>query len=347
MKAGDAKKAAESKQAGAVTMTSAVLEKPGEWRIDHSEALMPQKGEIRVRLEGCGVCASGIPVWQGREWFEYPYPPGKLGHEGWGVVDAVGEEAGEEDEDSRELKVGDRVAFLADGSYSTHLCLPAEQALVLPDSLAGKPFPAEPVGCAVNIIERCDIHPGGTALIIGMGFLGCLLLQLVKHAGGRAICVSERPTSRRVADRLGALATFPFEEPWQVKEGLGKMGYASFSRVIEATGAEKGLEIASELVGERGRLIIAGYHQDGPRQVNLQQWNWKGIDVINAHERAPSRYTAGMSKAITLASVGAIDLDPLLTHRYPLRDINKAYRDLVDRPEGFMKGWIDLSYEAL
>ena len=56
-------------------------------------------------------------------------------------------------------------------------------------------------------------------------------------------------------------------------------------RVIEAVGKQWPLDLAGELVGYGGKLIIAGYHQDGPRQVNMQSWNWKGIDVINAHER--------------------------------------------------------------
>jgi len=54
--------------------------------------------------------------------------------------------------------------------------------------------------------------------------------------------------------------------------------------VIEAAGQQWPLDLATELTRERGRLIIAGYHQDGPRQINMQLWNWRGLDVINAHE---------------------------------------------------------------
>src|SRR5690606_6591897 len=110
-----------------------------------------------------------LPAWEGREWFQYPMAPGALGHEGWGVVDSLGEGAG------ASLRVGDRVAFLADGSYSTRVCLQESLALPLPRALDGNPFPAEPVGCAVNIFERSRIQEGDTVVIIGMGFLGCLL----------------------------------------------------------------------------------------------------------------------------------------------------------------------------
>ncbi|MFC7608267.1 hypothetical protein [Teichococcus aestuarii] len=46
---------------------------------------------MRLRLEGCGVCASNLTPWSGPEWMQFPGDPGGLGHEGWGVIDAVGE----------------------------------------------------------------------------------------------------------------------------------------------------------------------------------------------------------------------------------------------------------------
>ena len=67
---------------------------------------------------------------------------------------------------------------------------------------------------------------------------------------------------------------------------------------IEAVGAQWPLDLAAELTAVRGRLVIAGYHQDGPRQVSMQSWNWKGLDVINAHERDPQVYVAGMEEAV-------------------------------------------------
>ena len=79
-------------------------------------------------------------------------------------------------------------------------------------------------------------------------------------------------------------------------------------RVIEAVGLQWPLDLAGELTGERGRLVIAGYHQDGPRQVNMQLWNWRGIDVINAHERDPQRYVDGMRAAVDLDGATACSI---------------------------------------
>ncbi len=70
--------------------------------------------------------------------------------------------------------------------------------------------------------------------------------------------------------------------------------------MIEAAGTQESLDVASALVAEGGVLVIAGYHQDGPRQVDLQSWNWRGIDVVNAHERQLSRQIEGIAEAARL-----------------------------------------------
>jgi threonine dehydrogenase-like Zn-dependent dehydrogenase len=76
-------------------------------------------------------------------------------------------------------------------------------------------------------------------------------------------------------------------------------GGAMCERVIEAVGLQWPLDLAGEITGERGRLVIAGYHQDGKREVNMQMWNWRGIDVINAHERDPRAYVQASAKRST------------------------------------------------
>jgi NADPH2:quinone reductase len=110
-----------------------------------------------------------------------------------------------------------------------------------------------------------------------------------------------------------------------------------FSTVIEVTGLQQPLDIASQLADVRGTLVIAGYHQDGPRQVDLQHWNWRGIDVINAHERARAVYVRGLQDAVRLVEEGVLPLDRLITHVFPLDELDRAFRHAVDRPSGFLK----------
>jgi len=83
--------------------------------------------------------------------------------------------------------------------------------------------------------------------------------------------------------------------------------------------------------------VIAGYHQDGPRQVNMQLWNWRGLDVINAHERDPEVAAQGIRDAIAAVEAGIIDPAMLITHRYPLERLGEALEATRDRPGSFVK----------
>jgi hypothetical protein len=136
--------------------TTAVMraaEFSGPQRIRTIEQPLPAVGpqQIRVRLEGCGVCASNVPVWEGRSWFEYPREPGSPGHEGWGIVDGIG--AG-----VRTFRVGDRVAMLSYHAFAEYDVAGADQAVLLPASLDSCPFPGEPLSCAVNVFRRSDVQ---------------------------------------------------------------------------------------------------------------------------------------------------------------------------------------------
>jgi threonine dehydrogenase-like Zn-dependent dehydrogenase len=87
----------------------------------------------------------------------------------------------------------------------------------------------------------------------------------------------------------------------------------------------------------RGRLVIAGYHQDAPRSIDMQTWNWKGLDVINAHERAPKVYLQGMERAVEAVVTDRLHPAPLYTHKYELDELRQAFETLRARPEGFIK----------
>jgi threonine dehydrogenase-like Zn-dependent dehydrogenase len=110
--------------------------------------------------------------------------------------------------------------------------------------------------------------------------------------------------------------------------------------VIEAVGLQWPLDLGGELTAERGRLVIAGYHQDGPRQVNVQLWNWRGIDVVNAHERDPCVYAEGIAGAVDLMKAGVIDPAPLYTHRFGLDELGRALELTHTRPDGFVKALV-------
>ena len=98
------------------------------------------------------------------------------------------------------------------------------------------------------------------------------------------------------------------DDHWRIIEDVRRLTEGRMAeRVIECVGKQWPLDLAGELVAEGGRLVIAGYHQDGPRQVNMQMWNWKGIDIASAHERDAGVRVAGLRAAVDALASGRLD----------------------------------------
>jgi threonine dehydrogenase-like Zn-dependent dehydrogenase len=299
------------------------------------ESPTPGPAQVRVRMEGSGLCASSLPLWEGREWFNYPAEPGAPGHEGWGVVDKTGEGV------SR-VQPGDRVAMLSYRAFAQYDLAKESQIVRLPEVMAAKPFPGEALGCAFNIFRRSDVHSGQTVAIVGIGFLGAILTQLCSNAAANVIAISRRSTSLSLARQFGASHALAFgnDAAQEVARLTCNLGC---DRVIEAAGLQSTLDLSSNIVGENGKLIIAGYHQDGMRLVDIQRWNWLGIDVINAHERKPETCLSGMRSAVDAATSGAFDYTRTLTHRFLINQLDEAFTALAARPQGFVKATVEFA----
>src|SRR5688572_7275717 len=112
----------------ALSARAAVLTQPLTTRVSNVEVPPPGPEEIRVRLQGCGICASNLPVWEGRPWFQYPLPAGSPGHEGWGIVDAVGSEVAQ-------IQCGERVALLSYNAFAEYDVADAAAVVRIPASL--------------------------------------------------------------------------------------------------------------------------------------------------------------------------------------------------------------------
>ena len=314
-------------------MRSATLLEPRRFQIEASEAPAPGAGEVLLKVRGCGVCGSDMGPWKGIQGLEYPMQPGAPGHEVFGTVATLG--SGVEG-----LEPGDAVTALTYRAYSEYDVARAADVVPLPPSLSDRVVLGEPVACAVNVSHRAGVKEGDVVVLLGTGFLGALLLQLLNRpeapSPSRVITISRRRLSAEMAERLGVDESLTYDDDVHSRIDAVTGGRMA-DVVIEATGKQRPLDLGGELTRVRGRLIVAGYHQDGPRTVNMQLWNWRGIDVVNAHERDPAIYKRGMEEGVRLLAAGALDLEPLITHTFPLAEINRAFSTSEERPEGFLK----------
>jgi threonine dehydrogenase-like Zn-dependent dehydrogenase len=285
----------------------------------------PSDGEVLLEIGACGVCGSDMNAWRGVAGIEYPLPAGAPGHETWGHVVALGRGV-----DS--LRVGQTVTGLGWNGFAELSVARADDLVRVPSELGHEsPLLGEPLACAMNVVRRSAFRPGDRIAIVGFGYLAALIAHLLPDDLGGWVALSRRDDSRALAMRLGAEAAYDFSS---VPPDL----WDSFDVSLEAAGVQQTLDYATWLTTYGGRLVIAGYHADGQRTVNMQSWNWKGIDVINAHAREPAVYLRGLREGFDRLMARKLDLSGLHTHGWSLEDAPEAFRIAEARPPGFVKG---------
>jgi threonine dehydrogenase-like Zn-dependent dehydrogenase len=230
------------------------------------------------------------------------------------------------------------VATLSEHAFAEYDVVAVDQLVGLPDE-GLEVAPLEPFGCVFNVVDRADIAADQTVAVIGLGFVGLGVARLAAQGGARVLVVSSRHRALSLAGELGAQAGLRLDDRHRVAGQIAELtGGRGCDRVVECTGHQTPLDLAGDVVSEGGRLAIAGFHQDGPRQVDLQQWNWKGIDVVNAHERDPARIRRGMELAADAIARDPVWTTALVTRRFALAEIGSALAQAADRPPGFVKG---------
>ncbi len=293
----------------------------------------PGPGEVLVRVTACGVCASEL-----RPWAEAPFAlPHRFGHEPVGVVSAIGA-------DVSVLREGDRVTGLFKEAYADCCLASAAELLPVPRGVSDESALGEPMACLVNAQRRTPVGLADSVAIIGLGYMGLGMVQLMKLRGpSRIIGIDVREDARAAGRKYGADAVYdPNDIPgeFRLTQFRDWSSDRGFDVVVEASGTQPALTLAGELVRAHGVLSIVGYHQGGPRQVDVGMWNWKAIDVVNAHVRRRTDLMESMRIGLELTASGLLDLGSLVTHRYPLDGVDQAYTDLQSKPPGFIKALI-------
>lgn len=299
---------------------------PDGFRWTERGSRSPGRGELVVTPTAVGVCESDVATF--RERATAASPPVVLGHEATGVVVAAGPGVDGP-------TPGTRVATLATSAFAERVVVPADQVVAVPDDLADHVALGEPVACVAHALGRSGIAPGHRVAVVGCGFMGLVALALARERGATVTALEPIAARRVHAQRLGAAATVDpsGHHPSRLDEELGR-----FDVVLEVVGNQAALDAASALVREHGRLVVIAYHHSGGgrRSVDLQQWNYRAIDVVNGHVRDVARKVVALHQAMDLLAAGVLDLAPLVT-TWPLDDVDDALAAAHSRPEDVVK----------
>lgn len=283
--------------------------------------------EILVQTAVCGVCSGDVFVYKNRQTLAEKYS--RLGHEASGHIVAVGANVAD-------FAVGERVTALSSPAYADYFVAKPNQLAKLPDDVDSLYVLGEAIACCVHAANRFGIQPGDRVAVLGCGFMGQVCLQLARYQGAGFICaVDPLPDRRDLAVQFGATAAV---NPFEQDAAAMLAQYGEFDVVIEAAGTQSVIDLATDLVKQHGRMILVGYHQsnNGQRSVNMQQWNFKAIDVVNGHVRRNDEKLAAMKEGVRLMQQGHLNTVPLVTI-YPLSAAEQAFQELVNIKPGLLK----------
>jgi L-iditol 2-dehydrogenase len=309
-----------------------------DYRVVEVDVLRPDAGELLVEVAVCGVCASELDAWTGRVPTDFPKRPG---HEVSGTVVELGAGA-------TGFTVGDPVAVWTTGSgYAEYVTAPAAYCRALGDVPLEVGL-LEPIACAANAVELADVRLADDVVILGAGFMGALVQQLVQLRGPRTVTVVDRrPDVLALAAKLGATRTVDTTTE-SADDGVAEVTDGRGADItFEVTGVQGGLDLVGDVTRMSGKVVLVGFHQGEPRAVPLGHWNWMAYDLRNAHFREVTTIMRGMDIAARLLTAGRLDLSPLVTHRFDLTDLNEAFRAAVSKPEGFVKAIVTMRAEPV
>jgi threonine dehydrogenase-like Zn-dependent dehydrogenase len=314
----------------------AVLTDRKSFVIEHIDKPSIADDEVLVRVAACGVCASELEMWGGDGPLGDPLYPG---HEVSGIVDEVGSKVSG-------TAVGDRVGvWVTARGFAEYVAVKAQFCRPAGDGPLDEAL-AEPLACAANAVEAADVRLGDDVVVVGAGFMGNLVQKLVMLRGVRQLIVADaRPDALERAAKLGATRVVDVRSESLAEVASDLTGGRGADITFECTGTQRALSGVGDVTRMSGKIAIVGFHQGSAREIPLAQWNWMAFTVVNAHFRDVAVIMRGMTIGMRLLSSGVLSMDDLVSHRYPLEQINEAFEALQSKPDGFVKAVITFPVE--
>ena len=235
----------------------------------------PGPGQVQVEVAACGICSWDIQTFKAGGDSAYAAPPG---HEGIGYVAKLG--AG-----VTGIEVGQRVAG---GGFGRLRNMPAARLYPIPDSpLPDQHWIVEPVSCVVTGMDHCQLKAGERLAMVGCGFMGLMMLQGLAGAGADQLIALDVDDRRlKLALEMGATEAHNVTGPDfdDVRQDLGRRG---IDTVVDTSGAQQGLDLATDIVRRAGRINLFGWIKGTKATFNPSTWHGKAISLVNSSTCAP------------------------------------------------------------
>jgi len=331
-----------------------VLKSVNDIKLEERKIPQPTSQEVLVAIKTVGICGSDVHYWtHGRIGDFIVKSPMVLGHESSGIVEEVGS-------DVTHLKKGDRITlepgvpcracsfckegrynlcpdikFFAtppvDGSLANYITHPSDFCYKLPDHVSfDEGALCEPLSVGIHACTRAHITLGSRVLITGAGPIGLMCLLAAKAAGATTtVLVDIKDERLKVAKELGA--TVIINATADVPSEIKKNGCGPIDITIECSGAESAIRTAIKTTKPGGVVVLVGL---GPPEIK--------IPIVDAAVREVDirgifRYANCYPKALELISSGQINVKPLITHIFELKDVIKAFEVARDMVGGAIK----------
>lgn len=343
------------------TQAAVVSSAEADFSIEEVELDDPGVGEVRVKMQACGICRSDLSALEGKETIQFP---AVLGHEGAGIVEAVGA-------DVRSLKEGDPVVlswspacgacagckrgqphlcesinmttgghgplsmsgtgldrFMALGAFCEHVVVPEVMAVPIDSQL--EPIHSCLIGCGVTTgfgaaVNTAAIRWGETVAVFGCGGVGLAAIQGARVAGAsRIYAVDPILERRRTALNLGA--TVALESAGAVKNII-RDSSGGTDVAIECVGNPATMQEAFNTIRAGGRTVVVGlpaYTEllELPAIMLLREKSIKGSIYGSANP------AIDFQKIASLGDQGQLQFEPLVDKTRPLSEINQGFAEM-------------------
>lgn len=340
-------------------MKAAVFRGPHNMQIEEVPNLVCGPNDVIAKVLACGICGSDLHAFKLGLWAEDGWVMGhelsvevtEVGSAIDGIVpgerifagSAGGPPCGECFWCGKGLRhlcerreAGETIGYSAVGGYSEAVVfrnVTPDRVMRIPGSVTPQQAAfVEPVLGAMNWVALADPQPEDTAVVIGAGVIGLVCLQLLKAVVKRVIVVEPSPLRAELAAGLGAdLVIDPLAEDalqrLVAETAPGRYyfgeGGAAADLVMECAGKPQTFNLALDAARTGGRVVLVGLYEE-PVSFDPNTIIHKSLSVISSFDRSQAQ-PFGNRGPVELIADGTVRVDPLITHRFPLDQINEAF----------------------